>query len=155
MRPFPAKQPTMDLGRPPHQLWQLTAACGTFTDEIHGVTQRIWRILDIPQNDLTWSEMGIWIDNIYVYTLAMFDDVLGDSALKVPNSEGQWNAEHCDGTRAGLCWVTNCRSDLTYWPHTSTQLLPCHSPCIHLPFTVQSHPYGNSLLFYIVLPWLQ
>mmetsp|Transcript_67574 Transcript_67574/g.148168 ORF Transcript_67574/g.148168 Transcript_67574/m.148168 type:complete len:243 (-) Transcript_67574:231-959(-) len=22
-------QPTMDLGRPPHQLWQLTAACGT------------------------------------------------------------------------------------------------------------------------------
>ena len=32
----------------------------------------------------------------------MFDDVLGDSALKVPNSEGQWNAEHCDGN---ACWT--------------------------------------------------
>ena len=65
----------------------------------------------------------------------MFDDVLGDSALKVPNSEGQWNAEHCDGTRAGLCWVTNCsgirlsRTPLRY--STPTLPFPLYSPAIH------------------------
>ena len=67
--------------------------------------------------------------------MSMFDDVLGDSALKVPNSEGQWNAEHCDGTRAGLCGVTNCsgirlsRTPLRY--STPTLPFPLYSPAIH------------------------